>query len=430
VKRPFVLAIDGPAGAGKSTTARGVARRLDLLHVDSGAMYRAVGVRARGAGVSLDDEGALLDLLRGARFEALPGGLSLDGSPLGAEIRTAEAGEAASLVAVHARLRQRLVALQRSLVRPPGLVMEGRDIGTVVFPNADLKIYVSASPEARARRRWEELRARGETGDLASIEEAVRERDRRDCERSASPLRRAPDAFPLDTTHLDPETQVDLAAHWGDLARRPVHRMSPIYRAGRDLAALFARTCLRFQVTGLEGVPRKGPLLIACNHISFWDPPLVGSSIQREVHFIAKEELFRNRLFGALISSYNSIPIRRGPQARAALRGAEDVLAAGGAIVIFPEGTRSKSGEFLPPRAGIARLAAHGRAPVLPVYISGSNEIRRSMLRRSAVRITFGSAMMPPTARAGSRGTDRAYARTVMEAIAALREEQRRTAWK
>jgi 1-acyl-sn-glycerol-3-phosphate acyltransferase len=168
---------------------------------------------------------------------------------------------------------------------------------------------------------------------------------------------------------------------------------------------------------------------VASNHISFFDPPLVGSMVPRAAHFIAKEELFRNRLFGALISSYNAIPIRRGPQARAALRGAEDVLAGGGAVIIFPEGTRSRSGEFLPPRAGVARLARHGRAPVLPVYISGSNQIRRSMLRKVPVRISFGSAMMPPVGPADREG-ERAYARSVMEAIAALREEQERTAWK
>jgi 1-acyl-sn-glycerol-3-phosphate acyltransferase len=206
--------------------------------------------------------------------------------------------------------------------------------------------------------------------------------------------------------------------------------MSLLFRFGHDFAATFARTCLRLRLSGLEGVPRKGPLLIACNHISFWDPPLVGSLVPREVHFLAKEELFRNRLFGWLISQYNSIPIRRGPQARSALRGAEDVLAQGGAVVIFPEGTRSRSGDFLPPGAGVARLAAHGRAPVLPVYISGSNQIRRSMLRQVPVRISFGSAMMPPVGSAGDRGADRAYARGVMEAIAALREEQRKTPWK
>ena len=428
--KPFVLAIDGPAGAGKSTTARGVAARLNLLHVDSGAMYRAVGVGARAAGVPLEDESALLERVRAMRFEVGREGLSLDGALLGEEIRTADADEAASRVAVHPRLRQRLVSLQRSLARPPGLVMEGRDIGTVVFPDADLKIFVSASPAARARRRWEELRSRGESADLPAIEQAIRERDRRDSERSASPLQRAPDALLLDTTELTPEQQVDLAAHWADLARRPVPPMSLIFRIGHDFAALFARTCLRLELRGLEGIPMRGPLLIASNHISYWDPPLVGSLVPREVHFLAKEELFRNRLFGALITRYNSIPIRRGPQARSALRGAEEVLADGGAVIIFPEGTRSRSGEFLPPRAGIARLAAHGRAPVLPVYISGSNQIRRSMLRRVPVRISFGAPMMPPVGSEGNREAERAYTRSVMEAISALREEQRRTPWK
>jgi cytidylate kinase len=427
--KPFVVTIDGPAGAGKSTTARGVAERLGLLHVDSGAMYRAVGVLAARRGLSPDEEAPLLDLLRDARFEAGPEGLRVDGVPVGDEIRTAGAGAAASRVAVHPALRGRLVEMQRSLARLPGLVMEGRDIGTVVFPDADLKLFIVAGPEARARRRWEELRARGEEADLAAIEEQIRERDRRDSDRAVSPLVPAPDALPLDTTALGVEEQVDLAAHWATLARNGPGRMTAFFRFGHDFAALFARTCLRFQVTGRERIPRNGPLLVASNHISFWDPPLVGSMVPRVTHFIAKEELFRNRLFGWLISRYNSIPIRRGPQARAALRGAEDVLAGGGAVVMFPEGTRSRDGKFLPPRAGVARLAAIGRAPVLPVYISGSRQIRRSMLRMSPVRISFGSAMMPPVGHAG-READRAYARRIMDAIAELKAEQERTPWK
>ena len=426
---PFVVAIDGPAGAGKSTTARGVAARLGLLHVDSGAMYRVVGVLANRCGVSLADEAALLEVVRRARIEAGRDGLSVDGAPVGEEIRTAAAGGAASQVAVHPRLRARLVEIQRSLARPPGIVMEGRDIGTVVFPDADLKIFISASPEARARRRWEELRGRRERAELADIEAQIRDRDRRDRERTASPLVAAPDALPLDTTLLSVDAQVDLAAHWAELARGGPGRMSAFFRFGHDFVAAFARMFLRLEVTGLERIPGKGPLLVASNHISFWDPPLVGSMVPRVTHFIAKEELFRNRLFGALLSGYNSIPIRRGPQARAALRGAEDVLASGGAVVIFPEGTRSRDGRFLPPRAGVARLAGIGRAPVLPVYISGSNQIRRSMLRKVPVRISFGSAMMPPIGDV-DRKVDRAYARQVMDAIGRLRTEQEQTTWK
>ena len=418
--KPFVLAIDGPAGAGKSATARGVAEALGLRHVDSGAMYRTVGWLARSKGVALDDERALVAMLDRVRLEATPTGLRVDGAAVEEHIRTAEAGDAASLVAVHTKLRERLVKLQRSLAAPPGLVMEGRDIGTVVFPRADLKLFITASVEARAERRYAELRARGEAADRAAIEAMIRERDRRDEGRAASPLKMAPDAIPLDTTALSLEEQIDLASHWARLGMKGPGRMTPVFRFGHDFALWFGRIMLRSRVEGLEHLPRSGPLIVACNHISFWDPPLVGSAIPRVVHFVAKAELFENRLFGALISSYNSIPIHRGPQARRGLRGAEEVLEGGGAVLIFPEGTRSKTAEFLPPKAGITRLAALTRTPIVPARISGSRQIRRSMLRQVLVRIVFGQPMMPPIGDEAKLEGGRAFARKLMNVIGAL----------
>lgn len=422
--KPFVLAIDGPAGAGKSTTARGVAERLGLLHVDSGAMYRAVAWLALRNGVSLEDEPALLAMLERARIAPGPGGVTVDGFPVEGAIRTAKAGEAASRVALHPGLRRKLVAIQRSFAREPGLVMEGRDIGTVVFPDADLKIFITATAQARAERRFLELRGKGENADRDAILEQIRERDRRDTERAASPLVRAPDAILLDTTHIGAEEQVDLASRWASLAMTPARPIGPVYAFGSGFTRLFARTLLDFHVEGLERIPRKGPLIVACNHISFWDPPLVGAHLPREMHFVAKAELFHNPLFGALIRSYNSIPIQRGAQARAGLRGAEEVLSAGGAVLIFPEGTRNKSGELLPPRAGVGRLAAVTRTPVAPACITGSNQIRRSMRRQVPIRITFGSPMMPPASGHPEREEVRAYARKIMDMIAALRAEQ------
>ncbi|MGH7681597.1 MAG: (d)CMP kinase, partial [Candidatus Eiseniibacteriota bacterium] len=232
--KAFVVAIDGPAGAGKSATARGVAERLGLRHVDSGAMYRAVGWWASTRGVPPDSEPALIKLLESSRIEMGPGGLTIDGRPVEEHIRTAEAGGAASLVAVHRGVRERLVRLQRSLATPPGIVIEGRDIGTVVFPHADLKIFLTASAEARAQRRFEELRARGEPADLASIQAAISERDLRDTGRESSPMVAAPDAFPLDTTGLTLEEQVDVASYWAELARLGPGRMRVFHALSRE----------------------------------------------------------------------------------------------------------------------------------------------------------------------------------------------------
>ncbi len=417
---PFVLAIDGPAGAGKSATARGVARRLGLLHVDSGAMYRAAAWTALRKGANLDSESEVLRAVDSVRFEASDEGLRVDGRPVEDEIRTAEAGEAASRVAVHRGLRRRLVAIQRSLARPPGIVMEGRDIGTVVFPRASLKVFLSASAEVRARRRYDEILGRGETADLAGIEAMIRDRDRRDEGRAESPALPAPDAIPLDTSDLSLDEQVEIVGRWGELGLRGPGRTSPFYWFGSRFVKAFSRTFLKFRIEGLDHVPRTGPLIAACNHISFWDPPLVGSNFPRVLHFVAKAELFENKLFGAMLRGYNSIPIQRGTRARTGLLGAEEVLNEGGAVLIFPEGTRNKSGTLMPPRAGIGRLAVVTRSPVLPVRISGSNRIRRSMRRQELVRIVIGTPLAPPTSPDPDRTEMNAFALRVMEAIAAL----------
>lgn len=418
--RAFVVAIDGPAGAGKSATARGVAQRLGLPHVDSGAMYRAAAWLALQAGADLESESELLRALEGARFEPTPDGLRCGGRLLEAEIRTAQAGEAASRVAVHPGLRRRLVAIQRSFATPPGVVMEGRDIGTVVFPKADLKIFLSASAEVRALRRFRELEARGERAELAGIEAMTRDRDARDRGRAESPLQPADDAIRLDTSTLALEEQVAVVARWAELARRGPGPTTPFYWFGSRFVKAFSRSFLKFRIEGLDHVPRSGPLIAACNHISFWDPPLVGSNFPRVLHFVAKAELFQNRVFGAMLRGYNSIPIQRGSRARAGLLGAEDVLNGGGAVLIFPEGTRNKSGALLAPRAGIGRLAVVTRSPVLPIRISGSNQIRRSLRRQTLVRIVIGTPMTPPIRSEPDRDAMNSFAASVMEAIAAL----------
>lgn len=202
---PRVVAVDGPAGAGKSTASRGLAARLGYGYVDTGAMYRAVGVLAHEAAIAFGDESALAALIDGLRFALEDGGtrLVVDGRDVSGAIRRPDAGELASKVSTRPAVRTRLVALQRRLGEAGRVVMEGRDIGTVVFPDAPLKVYLTADPAERARRRAAELRARGETVDEALLAREITERDRRDATRAVSPLVPAADAVVLDTTRLD-----------------------------------------------------------------------------------------------------------------------------------------------------------------------------------------------------------------------------------
>jgi len=203
-----VVAIDGPAGAGKSSASRGLAERLGFAYVDTGGMYRAVGVLAEERRIALDDDPALARLIDGLRIESAGERLVVDGRDLSEAIRTAAAGELASRVSTRPVVRERLVALQRMLGARGDVVMEGRDIGTVVFPDAGLKVFLTASPEERARRRARELAARGELADERQLAADIARRDRRDSERAHSPLKPAADAVIVDTSGLDLPTVV------------------------------------------------------------------------------------------------------------------------------------------------------------------------------------------------------------------------------
>ena len=223
--RGLVIAVDGPSGAGKSTAGKALADRLAYVFLDTGAMYRAVGLKALRTGVPTDDAEALSRLAREARIELSDGGrrVRLDGQDVTAEIRTREVSAVASAVSRHPGVRREMVARQQEMGRGGGVVLDGRDIGTAVFPDADVKFYVDADPRRRAERRLEELRAAGTEADLASIEEDIRARDHADSTRADSPLTRAPDAVVLDTTRLTPEGVVEamLAAVRERLSRAP-----------------------------------------------------------------------------------------------------------------------------------------------------------------------------------------------------------------
>ena len=197
----MIVAIDGPSGAGKGTVARALAARLGFRHVDTGAMYRALAWKATHDGIDLTDEAAVSALGARAAFDLEGGRVTIDGHDVRAQIRTPEMDKAAASVARHPAVRSVLVARQRAFGEGGGVVMEGRDIGTVVFPDADVKVYLDASPEERARRRAADpAHASSKTAQLSEVATALAERDRSDSTRTASPLAVAADATVIDTT--------------------------------------------------------------------------------------------------------------------------------------------------------------------------------------------------------------------------------------
>ena len=203
--RRLILAIDGPSGAGKGTVARAVAAELGYRHVDSGAMYRAIGWKSLRDGLRLDDEQAVARLAGHSRIDLSGTRVTIDGIDVTREIRTPDIDRAAASVARLPAVRSILVARQRELGAGGGIVMEGRDIGSVVFPHADLKIFLEASPEVRAERRLLELLEKGGAVALDKVLADVHQRDRRDREREMSPLVRAADAVVVDNSAMDAE---------------------------------------------------------------------------------------------------------------------------------------------------------------------------------------------------------------------------------
>lgn len=203
-----VIAIDGPSASGKGTIAQQVARALGFHYLDSGALYRLVGLAAVRAGAALDDEPAVAAIAAGLDATFRDGEVWLGGERVDQAIRTEAVSAAASRVAALPQVRTALLARQRAFRAPPGLVAEGRDMGTVVFPDARLKIFLTASIEARAKRRYKQLMEKGLDANIQSLLRDIRERDARDSARSAAPLKPAEDAIEIDTTELSIEQVV------------------------------------------------------------------------------------------------------------------------------------------------------------------------------------------------------------------------------
>jgi len=400
-----VIAIDGPAGSGKSSTARAVAERFGLLYIDTGAMYRALTQAALRKGISPHDENALATLLANASVELRPakGEVTVlwNGGDVSRAIRTPEVEALVSQVASHPSVRREMVARQQAMGRRGGVVMEGRDIGSVVFPLATAKIYLSASLKARVDRRYRQYKHRGREVSRQELTRDLADRDRQDSQRKISPLQISPDAIVIDSSDLSLEQQNEACARAclvnpalelivdNDLATArlelPMHYRFA-YRVMKALARFFGQ-----RKYGNEGGALPRGCIIAVNHVSMWDPPLVGASFNRyPVHTLAKAELFRIWPVGPIFRWIDSIPIQRRGYDAAAFDEAKSALHKGANLLIFPEGTRRAIGHPGPVRNGLGIVVQATRAPVLPVFIRGSYGRRPGGSLLSPCEINYG----------------------------------------
>jgi CMP/dCMP kinase len=403
-----VITIDGPAGAGKSTAAREVARLLGFAYLDSGALYRAIAIAARRAGLDPGDAAGLSALRRQVRLSVRAGagafGVAIDGVDATGELRAPEVGEYASRIATLPGVRDWVGDELRALAARGGWVAEGRDMGSRVFPHAALKVYLTASLEERARRRQGELGEAGLDASAQGVCAGIASRDERDRTRAASPLRIPAGAARIDNTRLSAAEQAAriVALYHGGGWRRG----NPLFRLVQGTARILYRLTVGLRTEGTENLPQGG-FILASNHKSDADAPILGACMPGEVGFLAKAELFRVPLIGAALRALYAIPLRRGRFDRAAITQAIQALAACRPVVVFPEGTRFPGAALGRPLPGIGLLARHSGTPVVPTRILGLENGYRLHGRR--VRVCFGEPLDPELSETDANFTERVW---------------------
>lgn len=401
------IAIDGPSGGGKSTLAKRISRETGIIYVDTGALYRTVGYYVRGQGVAKEDRESIIALLQQIKIELVfrDGNQTvlLNGEDLGDRIREPEISMYASAVSAVPQVREFLLETQRRIARENSVVMDGRDIGTVILPDADVKIFLSASNEERARRRCEELRAKGIEASYEDVLADMNERDANDKNREVAPAVAAPDAIHLDNSGLTLDGTYEAAMKIitekaGDKlpkkaeATTLVHKrsMSGFYRFMWHIFHGFFKVIFNTKIHGAENEPDAdyGAMLVCSNHISATDPIVIGLTMRRhQACFMAKKELFKIPLFAQLIKMLGAFPVDRKKSDVGAVRHTIKILEEGGWAAMFPQGTRHPGED---PRKtslknGAGMICAHTKVDVLPVFISTKNATHKIFRRKDII---------------------------------------------
>lgn len=451
------VALDGPSGAGKSTIAKRIAAKLGYVYVDTGALYRSIAYYVISQGTGTADKEKVIAALPDidVRLEYRGGSqcVIVNGEDVSGKIRTPEISMGASAVSALPEVRDFLFGLQQDIAKKNDIIMDGRDIGTVVLPNAQVKIFLTASAEERANRRFKELQEKGDPSTYEEVLADINQRDYNDTHRETAPLRKADDAVEVDSTSMTLDEVVERIASiiaektsgkggsdgegtegkkkerkplldFSDIP--PVNRgkkLNPIkmffYNLLRYIVIFLLKCWYNLKFEGKENVPKDGSNIFASNHRSYLDPVLVELGCRVPNSFMAKEELFqRNKLFVGLIKFWGAFPVSRGKGDMDAIKTSFEKLEAGRNLLIFPEGTRSADGKVGRGKTGVALIAAVAQCPVVPVGINFEGKLKF----RKKIVVRFGKPISPEQLKVTTPGPKelKLLRTTIMDSITEL----------
>lgn len=383
----FVVAIDGPAGTGKGTVTEILSKKFKLVNIDTGATYRCVTLDMLNKNIGIDELDKIKELLSKIQIEIKRENnkqlVYLNGEDVTEKIRSKEVSELVSQVSGIKEVRLSMVNLQRKMAEGKDVIMEGRDISTYVFPNADVKIYLDADLEERAKRRYNQNQEKGIKMSYLEILENIKKRDENDKSKKIGALKVAMDAEVIDSTNMSIGQVVREISNIIEKKKSEIKLEKKIYKVRKEtswkkfvrktikvILSTVYKIAFRVKITGK--VPNDGAYIICSNHINYLDAAAIVLFNKRKVNFVAKEDLFTHGILMWLGHLFDAIPIKRNMQDIEAMKRCLKVLKNGELLGIFPEGTRKGMEKNLKAKNGAAFMAMRANVKVIPVGIHGT----------------------------------------------------------
>lgn len=385
----FIVGIDGPAGTGKGTITDIISKKYNFVNIDTGATYRCVALKMLQENIDLDNEKGIDQILKNIKIEfKIEKGnqkVFLDGVDVSTKIREKEVTEIVSQVSSIKQVRLSLTALQRKMAQGKNVVMEGRDICTVVFPTADVKIYLDATTEERAKRRFKQNQEKGLKISYEETLENIKMRDKNDKEKEMGALKIAEGAKVIDSTNLTIKQVEKEVSKLINKKLKEKKKEEKIYKIRKEtlwkksiravikfLIHIFYKVMFRIESIGEENIPQEEAVIICANHINTWDAVGLVTSCKRKLYFVAKEDLFNNGFLNWIAHVFDVIPIKRGMRDMEAMKRCIKVLNNKEVLGIFPEGTRNGLEKGAKVQNGAAYMAIKSKVKVVPVGIQGT----------------------------------------------------------